>query len=61
MKEPSDEYLDGFRRGIKTGHKELIDILIENAESTPKDEEGYTQTLISWLKEVRTQIVGNNA
>jgi hypothetical protein len=58
MKEPSDQYLDGFRRGIKTGHKELIDILIENAKSIPKDEEGYTQTLIRWLKAVKSQIVG---
>jgi hypothetical protein len=54
MKEPSKDYLDGFRRGIKTGHRELLKQMIITAKASGDDD--YSRELVRWLREIQTSL-----
>jgi hypothetical protein len=54
VSKPSQDYLDGFRRGIQTGHKELLEQMIITAKASGKND--YSRELVRWLQEIQTSL-----
>jgi hypothetical protein len=54
MSEVSQDYLDGYLRGLVKGRAEMMNKLVEIAKETPDDEYGFKKDIVRWLTRIQT-------
>jgi hypothetical protein len=53
MSKPTQDYLDGYLRGLTAGRADMMDKLVEIADEMPADEYGFKKDICRWLKQIQ--------